>query len=186
MAEDLRIIKNRRGIEGAMLLLLQEKDFSKITIQDICREALVSRSTFYAHYLDKYDLLEKIVDRYFSILQELIADRFSAVGAVDLDTVFLLLSKTYSQHRDALRVLMKVHVPGLDLRARIEAALYSHCQRFLETTSEPYKMPKELLAKLYVANAVTIIDWALERGIGETERRALQELQEKILPLCQG
>lgn len=186
MAEDLRVIKNRRGIEEAMLLLLQEKEFSKVTVQDICQAALVSRSTFYAHYLDKYDLLEKIVDRYFSLLQELIADRFSAAKPVDLDTVFLLLSRTYSQHKDALHVLMKVHVPGLDLRARIEEALYSHCHRFLETTPEPYKMPKELLAKLYVANVVTIIDWALERGIGETERRALQELQEKILPLCQG
>lgn len=72
MAEDVRIIKNKRVIENAMILLLQRKEFSKITIQDICQEALVSRSTFYAHYLDKYDLLEKIVDKYFRCYKSLL------------------------------------------------------------------------------------------------------------------
>ena len=88
MAEDVRIIKNKRVIENAMILLLQRKEFSKITIQDICQEALVSRSTFYAHYLDKYDLLEKIVDKYFSVLQELIASRFSTVELINIDAIF--------------------------------------------------------------------------------------------------
>ena len=46
MAEDVRIIKNKRVIENAMILLLQRKEFSKITIQDICQEALVSRYNF--------------------------------------------------------------------------------------------------------------------------------------------
>ena len=93
MAEDVRIIKNKRVIENAIILLLQRKEFSKITIQDICQEALVSRSTFYAHYLDKYDLLEKIVDKYFSVLQELIASRFSTVELINIDAIFLLLSQ---------------------------------------------------------------------------------------------
>ena len=51
MAEDVRIIKNKRVIENAMILLLQRKEFSKITIQDICQEALVSRSTFYCRFV---------------------------------------------------------------------------------------------------------------------------------------
>lgn len=118
MAEDVRIIKNKRVIENAMILLLQRKEFSKITIQDICQEALVSRSTFYAHYLDKYDLLEKIVDKYFSVLQELIASRFSTVELINIDAIFLLLSQTYSQYKEILSVLMKVHVPGSDFREK--------------------------------------------------------------------
>lgn len=32
-------------------------DFDKISVNDICEEALVSRSTFYKNYIDKYDLL---------------------------------------------------------------------------------------------------------------------------------
>lgn len=177
MAEDVRIIKNKRAIESALLHLLQKKEFSKITTQDICREALVSRSTFYAHYLDKYDLLEKIVDHYSSLLQELIASRFSTSDKIDLDAVFLLLSQTYSQYSDPLTVLMRTHVPGSDFRERLESMLFSYCTRFLEASSQQYRLPAELLAKLYVANVVTIIEWTLEHGIAEGTLKSLTQLQ---------
>lgn len=185
MAEDVRIIKNKRVIENAMILLLQRKEFSKITIQDICQEALVSRSTFYAHYLDKYDLLEKIVDKYFSMLQELIASRFSTVELINIDAIFLLLSQTYSQYKEILSVLMKVHVPGSDFREKIENTLFSYCIQFLEATSKQYKMPNELIAKLYVANVITIIDWTLEKGIDEKIIESLSRLQSTVFHLIE-
>lgn len=185
MAEDVRIIKNKRVIENAMILLLQRKEFSKITIQDICQEALVSRSTFYAHYLDKYDLLEKIVDKYFSMLQELIASRFSTVELINIDAIFLLLSQTYSQYKEILSVLMKVHVPGSDFREKIENTLFSYCIQFLEATSKQHKMPNKLMAKLYVANVITIIDWTLEQGIDEKIIESLSMLQSTFFHLIE-
>jgi AcrR family transcriptional regulator len=36
---------------------MKQKNFEKIKISDICEEALINRSTFYAHYEDKYELL---------------------------------------------------------------------------------------------------------------------------------
>lgn len=53
---DLRVIKTKRALVTALLDLLKSKPFTKITVNDICIQALVSRSAFYAHYLDKYDL----------------------------------------------------------------------------------------------------------------------------------
>ena len=55
---DLRVIKTRREIENAMIVLLQQKSFEKITVQNILDVALVNRSTFYQHYADKYALLQ--------------------------------------------------------------------------------------------------------------------------------
>jgi AcrR family transcriptional regulator len=37
--------------------LLERKSFQKITVNDICQDAMVSRSTFYLHFEDKYQLL---------------------------------------------------------------------------------------------------------------------------------
>ncbi len=37
-----------------------KKPVSKITVREICERAKVNRSTFYAHYLDVYDLFEKV------------------------------------------------------------------------------------------------------------------------------
>lgn len=56
--QDIRITRTHIALENVMLELLQEKSFSKITVNDICLKALVSRSTFYLHFEDKYQLLE--------------------------------------------------------------------------------------------------------------------------------
>ena len=57
---DIRIIKTRRAIQAAFLGLMKEKGFAAVTVKDIIRDAEINRSTFYAHYEDKYDLLESI------------------------------------------------------------------------------------------------------------------------------
>jgi AcrR family transcriptional regulator len=40
---------------------MDEKGFKNITINDIADGAIINRSTFYLHYTDKYDLLQKTV-----------------------------------------------------------------------------------------------------------------------------
>ncbi len=48
-------------MDKALLSLLEKKDFAFITIQEICREAGVNRSTFYLHYQNIAELLEESV-----------------------------------------------------------------------------------------------------------------------------
>ncbi|EOI09970.1 hypothetical protein UCO_02818 [Enterococcus faecalis EnGen0244] len=55
---DLRFVRTRSSIFQAMISLLQEKSFDKITVKDICSRANISRSGFYLHYVDKYDFVE--------------------------------------------------------------------------------------------------------------------------------
>lgn len=47
-------------IKEAMLALIQQKEFKKITVNDICSRCGINRSTFYAHFIDTYDLIEKM------------------------------------------------------------------------------------------------------------------------------
>lgn len=55
--EDLRIIKTHKALTNSLYILLNNRSFGKITVNDLCEEALTSRATFYAHFNDKYDLL---------------------------------------------------------------------------------------------------------------------------------
>lgn len=57
---DIRKIRTKSFIKKAFLKLLEEKNYCKITVADITQEALINRNTFYLHYLDKKDLLQKI------------------------------------------------------------------------------------------------------------------------------
>ncbi|POA00817.1 TetR/AcrR family transcriptional regulator, partial [Staphylococcus carnosus] len=52
---DLRVIKTKRALSDSLFKLLENTMFSSITVNMICEEALVHRTTFYKHFYDKYD-----------------------------------------------------------------------------------------------------------------------------------
>ncbi len=54
---DRRVRRTRENLFSALSELMQEKRYNKITIQDIIDRADVGRSTFYAHFETKDDLL---------------------------------------------------------------------------------------------------------------------------------
>lgn len=55
--QDLRIRKTHMALKDALFDLLSKNKFDKITVNDLCLEALVSRTAFYDHFEDKYALL---------------------------------------------------------------------------------------------------------------------------------
>src|ERR1700676_2849550 len=69
---DPRIRRTRHLLQDALKRLLEEKEFDKITIQDITEIATLNRATFYAHYPDKFALLEQLIRVSFL---ELLAER---------------------------------------------------------------------------------------------------------------
>ena len=56
--EDLRVIKTYKSLVNAMSKLLGVRNFAQITVNDLCEEAQISRTTFYLHFNDKYDLIK--------------------------------------------------------------------------------------------------------------------------------
>ena len=58
---DPRVVRTRRLLEQAFTEVLREKGFQAATVQDITRRAGVNRATFYAHFADKYALLDHTI-----------------------------------------------------------------------------------------------------------------------------
>lgn len=56
-AIDRRSRRSRNALHGALMRLIHERDYETLTVQDILDEADVGRSTFYAHFSNKQDLL---------------------------------------------------------------------------------------------------------------------------------
>ncbi len=71
--QDLRILKTNIALKKALIELMGTIGFDKITVQNLTKQAMVSRTTFYLHYQDKYDLLDKVVEEMFFDIQKMVA-----------------------------------------------------------------------------------------------------------------
>jgi len=60
--------KTKQLIQVSFMQILEEKPFDSITIGDITKKAKINRGTFYLHFTDKYDLLERIEQQLFADL----------------------------------------------------------------------------------------------------------------------
>lgn len=67
---DRRVRKSREAIKNAVTELMVEKNFDQITLQDISDRANISRRTIYLHYMDKFDLLDKMLEEHIRELRE--------------------------------------------------------------------------------------------------------------------
>jgi AcrR family transcriptional regulator len=62
---DPRVKRTRKLLTDAFVELLGEKGFAALTVQDVAKRATVNRATFYAHYEDKYALLDAVIGGMF-------------------------------------------------------------------------------------------------------------------------
>lgn len=88
MAYIKKTTKTQKKFEETLLKLMKSKKFETITVNDITELADVNRSTFYRHYLDKYDLLEKIED---NILNHVISYHSNTIEKKRLIKILILL-----------------------------------------------------------------------------------------------
>lgn len=68
MAVDRRVARTRTALYDALVALVRVKDYDLITVEDILRKADVGRSTFYAHFTSKDDLLACSLERLRALL----------------------------------------------------------------------------------------------------------------------
>lgn len=67
MTESNKRLKTKRNIEEAMVRLLEKESFDQITTVELAQESGISRSSFYTHYRDKYDMIERYQQALFHI-----------------------------------------------------------------------------------------------------------------------
>ncbi|MEH6888648.1 TetR/AcrR family transcriptional regulator [Bacillus sp. JJ864] len=71
-SNDPRVKRTRQAIRDALISLIHEKSFDSITVQDIAEKAPVNRATFYSHYNDKYDLLDRSIEEMLTTLADIL------------------------------------------------------------------------------------------------------------------
>ena len=68
---DKRIERTRETVKNALLRLLERETLSRVTVADLAREAGISRSTFYSHFLNVLDVYELLIADFFKEIKPL-------------------------------------------------------------------------------------------------------------------
>lgn len=119
--------KNRRTkqtIQRSFLQLLEKKPFEAITVGDITKKAQINRGTFYLHYLDKYDLLNRIEQQLFRDLGNHIDElqfRYSSMQTFEKgqEQLAAALFSSIKMHAPLLKIFLSNHGrAGFHLRFR--------------------------------------------------------------------
>ena len=79
---DLRIKKTYISLHNAFTLLLEEKRFEDITVNELCDRAMIRRTTFYKHFADKYEYFTFYIKEVVATFQDRLAPDV-AEGEVD-------------------------------------------------------------------------------------------------------
>ncbi|TIT03158.1 TetR/AcrR family transcriptional regulator, partial [Mesorhizobium sp.] len=67
---DRRVARTRALLQDALIALIPERGYAAITVEDICQEADVGRSTFYTHYAGKDELRSAALEAHLRSLSK--------------------------------------------------------------------------------------------------------------------
>lgn len=159
--DDLRVIKTRKLIYQTLLDLMKEKTFEEIKVSDVCSKAMINRSTFYAHYEDKYELL---ID-FLSNLKEEFARELneSCKENLSIREYYIRLISLFLDHidskRDVYNSIMVNNRSSIMMDILLSVVNDDILKRFKENDIN-LKVPTEVISKFYLGGVINIgMEW---------------------------
>jgi AcrR family transcriptional regulator len=155
---DLRIVKTKKILFNSLLNLMKIKNFEKIKISDICEESLINRSTFYAHYDDKYELLiDLFEERKLSLLKVFEDNENKAFSKEYLMELLSILIDHIEENKEIYSAILANNRNGILIDFLIDAIEKDVSER-LKGNSEINisDLPLDIIVKFYAGGLINI------------------------------
>jgi AcrR family transcriptional regulator len=160
--EDRRVRRTKQLLQAALTTLIVEKGYDKTTVQDLIDRADVGRSTFYAHYETKDDLLVSMLDHFTADIERHLTDD-PAVDESILPSlgIFRHIAENHRQYR-AL-----IGSRGIDLvhSAAIETLTKQALSAIKRGVGAQSDVPSEVRAAFIAGSLLMLLDWWLDHGM---------------------
>lgn len=156
---DLRVQKTQHQIKEALLELLEEQPFDSITVSRISERAMISRSTFYDHYPDKYTLLEHMYDEIEEQLIAITDAYFSEKGSdYRMELAGKILRYVLDNAR-LFRILLSDTVPPRNLLQLLLEVLQPRCLEYLKNHPNKYGLDNQFVTSIYTSIIYICLQW---------------------------
>lgn len=178
---DRRILKTQEALKKAVLELMAEKNFDDITIQDLSDKANVSRGTIYLHYMDKYDLLDKLIETHINELQE----RCEAAADLDFVTGSLIWTE-YFESNYSFFSMMLASKGAPYFRNRFLEFLIEEFKDEVDNTKGKNKgLNKDLVVQFLASSYVGVIEWWFTNERPVTHQVLAEQLGALLERICE-
>lgn len=203
MKDSLQFRRTTRDIVNAFFHLLEHEEFSKITVKEIMDVAMISRSTFYQHFSDKYDIVEKVeesyLDEFLALLKKaIISPKFIPLNK-KYQTINSIVAPFFVGKNKELNLLLDLDEVHLNFEVKLRETMLKFIRdratklsylsaRILSAEVSEYfifyiRNPKEIekfASQLYLDDIdVTLTSFGIE--ITEQNRKILKQAIQKLL-----
>lgn len=179
MAEkmDRRKARTKKLLYQALIKVLEEKGPSRITVSDITEKAGLNRSTFYLHYTDAIDLLERVKADIWTGLAERMKnlDPYNYLSYAvknEPDPAMVKVIEYYGEHADFFKVILGPNGdPAFAVRIK-DFLKEHHLSKILDSRPDLADtiVPKDyMIAYLAASNLSILMNW-IETGMQQSPR----------------
>jgi len=176
---DRRRQRTRQAVSHALIALIQEKRYDAITVQDICDRANVGRSTFYAHYQDKDDLLT-------SNFQQVMESLGQPLAYWDGQLTFRIAP--LFEHVQGHHHLYKALLWGGGMEVLMRAGQKQWSQQIEQYVGALLKdgrqpaVPIPIIANYIAGSLQTLLLWWLQHKMPQSPERMDEMFQQLVMP----
>src|SRR5699024_7423387 len=125
---DLRIQKTYKSLIENIEGLLNEKEFEKISVTEICEAAMIRLLTFYQHYLDKYDFLALFIKHKINLIFDY---AFQNINEKEGDFFVLVFEQLLNESNNFLELIFSIQMNS-DIMLEM-ASVQEYGQKMLRT-----------------------------------------------------
>lgn len=182
---DPRIRRTRDLIRNAMEALMGEKDFNAITVQDIAARADINRATFYAHFEDKYALLNYMVQYRF---EEQVIGRLPDSSIFTLANLRLLTLATFDflgEFQDHCFSPQGREIGAMTF-IQVQTSLYQLLYTWTNEANPPDLSEKQSPEMVAVTTSWVIFGAALQWGRIRRARPSAEVMTDQVLAVLVG
>lgn len=170
---DLRVKRTQKAIKNSFFELVEKKGFEHISVKDITDGAMISRNTFYLHYADKYELLNKICDDLMTTLFFRVGKQMRRVQRTNFteESVATIISRginAINTDKNAYRILFNGSSSDI-LTEKISIVV----RRCLDLFVDDIGGIDEFSAQYIVSGMIGIIKYYTTNDVNDIDRKCL-------------
>lgn len=173
--EDPRVLRTRQLIERAFEDLLNERGFQSLRVQDITDRAGINRATFYAHFTDKYDLMNYMVRQRFQMEIEKRTLNACHFSPQNLRALIIAVCEFITSAHGHCKM------PNEQFESLVETQVRNQIQNLVQNWLEKEQ------ATMYPEIAATATSWAIyglaQQWSHDKNRPSVEDFADNVLPL---